>query len=156
MLLIKISICFSYFIIGGLATTNILRLTAGNTLPVLSSKCNCAHCGMKISALNQMPVVSFIFCKGHCKNCGIKLPVDALFIEIIVFIGMTAVSVICRFSFIGVLLSFVYYEAVRIICIIKYGRRKNEFFKQYIFALIGMSGFFVLVEFMACLLKAVE
>lgn len=153
MLLIKISICFSYFIIGGLATTNILRLTTGNTLSVLSSECHCADCGMRIRPLNQMPIISFVFSKGHCKNCGIKLPVDALILEIIVFVGMTVVSVIGDFSLLSVFISFIYYEIIRIACIIKYGRRKKDFFKQYILALIGMFGFIVLVEFMACLLK---
>lgn len=152
MLFIKISICFSYFIIGGLATTNILRLLKGNTLPVLSSDCHCDNCGMKISALNQMPIVSFIACKGYCKKCGIKLPLDALLLELIIFVGMSLISAIGDFSVYSVFLSFIFYEAVRIGCIIKYGRREKDFLKQYILALVGMKGFLVLVEFMACLL----
>lgn len=152
MLLIKISICFSYFIIGGLATTNILRLLKGSNLPVLSSECHCDNCGMKIGPLNQMPIVSFIACKGRCRKCGIKLPLDALLLEIIIFIGMTVFSVICSFSFIGVLCSFIFYEAVRIVFIIKYGKRENEFAKQYFMALLALVPFFLLLEFMALLL----
>ena len=152
MLLIKFCICFSYFIIGGLATTNILRLLKGSSLPVLSSKCNCATCGMRINAFYQLPIISYIACKGHCKKCGVKLPFDALFLEILIFVGMSLVSIIGKFSMLSVLGSFLYYEIIRLIFIFKYGPREKDFFKQYFFALIGLSSFFVLVEFMASLL----
>lgn len=152
MLLIKSCICFSYFIIGGLATTNILRLLKGNTLPVLSSKCHCDNCGMKINAFYQMPIISYIVSKGHCKECGIKLPVDALVLEFLIFIGMSLIAIVFKFSILSVLYSFVYYEIIRIVFIIKYGRREYGFVKQYCMALLGTSGFFLIVEFMALLL----
>ena len=50
----------AYFMVSGLATTNILRLTSGNTLPVLSSKCVCDSCGKKITPFFQLPIISFI------------------------------------------------------------------------------------------------
>ena len=49
-----------YYHIAGLATTNILRLTKGNHLSVLSSQCVCDHCGAKIPPHLQLPILSFI------------------------------------------------------------------------------------------------
>ena len=87
-LIIYLALFFIYFHIGGLATTNILRLTKGNSNFVLSSKCECDSCGFKIPAILQLPVVSYIICKGKCKNCGTLIPVFPLILELAVMIGM--------------------------------------------------------------------
>lgn len=156
MVIIKIGICLSYFIIGGLATTNIMRLLKGSELPVLSSDCHCDNCGMTITPLNQMPIVSYIACHGHCRKCKIKLPTDALILEIVVFIGMSLISFAGNFSMLSVVFSFLYYEFIRIVYLFKYGHREKLFIKQYIVAVIAMVGFLIMVEFMAFLLKAIN
>lgn len=152
MLVIKCAICFSYFIIGGLATTNILRLLKGSTLHVCSSKCVCANCNMKIGFFNQMPIVSYIVCRGKCLNCKTPIPVGPLILEIAVFVGMSIISILGRFSPASVICSFAYYEIIRIVCIAKNGKRENSFFSQYIVAVLAMFPYIILVEFMAVLL----
>lgn len=155
VVLIKTGICLAYFIIGGLATTNIMRLFKGCTVHVYSSQCSCPHCGMKISPLNQTPILSYIFSKGKCKQCGSPIPADALALEILIFIGMSGISIIGNFSLVSIFFSFIYYELVRIGCLIKHGRRENDFAKQYFLAVFAMFGYLLLIEFLGVLLLCV-
>jgi len=144
-----------YFHISGLATTNILRLTAGNTLPVLASKCVCDHCGAPITPLLQLPIISYLICRGKCRNCKVKLPVDALLLEILMWVGMIVLSAVFGFSLQGVTLSFLYYELVRILLVVKKGRRQERFGKQYGIAVLAMIPFYLITLFVALLYSAV-
>lgn len=146
---------FVYFHISGFATTNMLRLTKGNTLPVLASKCVCDGCGAPIKPFYQLPIISFIICKGKCRNCKTKIPLDGLILEIVTFVGMFIVSYLFSFSFVGVSLSFVYYEVVRLLTILKNGKRKSGFLKQYVIAVLAMIPFYLMTMFVALIYKAV-
>lgn len=152
MILIKIGICCCFFIIGGLATTNILRLLKGCTVNILENRCFCPSCGVKISALNQTPILSFLWNKGKCRNCNSRIPLDGLIVEIVVFLGMTIIALIGDFSPLSILLSFIYYEFVRIVLILIYGRRESNFFKQYVISVFAMTVYFLLIEFLSLLL----
>ena len=138
-----------YFFISGLSTTNILRLTKGNSLPILSSKCVCDNCGAKINAFMQTPIISYIICKGRCRNCGCKIPVYPLILEIVIFTGMCFIATVTGFSYIGVIFSFVFYEIVRIFMVVVRKPRENGFVKQYIIAVSTMFVYIALLEFAA-------
>ena len=59
--IVAAAMLFVYYHIGGLATTNMLRLTSGNSLPINSSKCVCDNCGTKITPFFQsrsFPILS--------------------------------------------------------------------------------------------------
>ncbi|MBQ8210277.1 MAG: prepilin peptidase [Clostridia bacterium] len=150
-IIIYIAICAVYYNIGGLATTNILRLTAGNTLSVNNSRCVCDNCGAKISPFLQLPIISYIVCKGKCRNCKAKIPIYSLFLEITVFLGMSLISFVFDFSMFGVALSFIYYEAVRIVVVCVRRKRTIDFVKQYLIAVASMILFFAITESMALL-----
>lgn len=150
-LIIAASLFYIYFVIGGLATTNILRLTANNTLTVLFSKCYCDNCGYKIPPHLQLPIISYIVCKGKCKNCGIKIPIFPLILEISLFGGMSLITALLKFSMVGVSLSYLFYEAVRILIIILKGKRENQFAKQYCIAVFSMIPLYLLTLFVALL-----
>lgn len=152
-ILLIIAICVVYYIIGGLATTNMLRLTSGNTLPVRSSKCVCANCGYKITPFLQLPIISYIICKGKCKNCGVKIPVYPLILELIIFFGMSTISLIFNFSMFGVAFSFIFYEIVRVAIIKIKGKRKKNFAREYFIAVISMIKFFISVEMFSLLYR---
>ena len=137
-IIIIAALYYMYYHVGGLATTNILRLTAGNTLPVLSTKCVCDSCGHPIGVLDQFPIFSFLFSMGKCKHCGAKIPIFPLYLEITVILGMITVTSLFHFSYLGVMLSFFYYEIVRIIVIAIKGRREEQFAKQYAIAFFTM------------------
>lgn len=56
---------------------------------ILGGRSHCPHCGKTLSALELMPVLSFIFQKGKCKTCKAKIgweyPVVELFSAFIFF-----------------------------------------------------------------------
>lgn len=143
-IIIYIALFLIYFHIGGLATTNIIRLTKGNTIHILSSKCECDNCGYKISPILQLPVISYILCKGKCKNCSSKIPVFPLVLEVSVMLGMFIISLFFKLSATGVFLSFLYYEIIRIITIFVLKKRENAFIKNYIIAVLSMIPFLLL------------
>ena len=155
----RILLCFSmvliYYNVGGLATTNILRLTSGNSNSINSSKCFCDVCLTPIPPLLQLPIVSYVICKGKCKVCGSKIPVFPLVLEIIVICGMTAMTGLYKFSSLGVVFSFVFYEIIRIITIIIKGKRSNCFVKQYLIATVSMFPFFVVSIFVSYLYHSI-
>lgn len=148
-IIIYIALFLIYFHIGGLATTNIIRLTKGNTSPILASKCICDNCGSKIPPLLQLPVISYIACKGKCKNCGIKIPIYPLVLEVATMIGMFFVSVLFNLSIIGITVSFLYYELLRILIICIKGKRESNFTKNYFVAVLSMIPFYILTLFVS-------
>ncbi len=154
-IIIIIAFFLAYFMVSGLATTNILRLTSGNTLPVLSSKCVCDSCGSKITPFYQLPIISFILCRGKCRNCEAKIPTCPLILECVVCLGMFFITAVFKFSFSGVFASFAFYEFVRIFMVIKKGKRENEFKKQYVVAVLAMIPFLLLILFISLLYKIV-
>ncbi len=145
-----------YYNISGLATTNILRLTSGNELPVLSSKCVCGYCGAPITPFFQLPILSFLVCGGKCKSCKGRIPVGALLLEIAVLTGMFLITALLQYSLTGVVLSFLFYEAIRIIMIAIYGRRSRNFAKQYCIAVLAMIPYFLVSLFAALIYTAVR
>jgi len=149
--IIIVSLFFVYFHISGLATTNILRLTEGSTTPVLASKCYCDSCGATIPPHLQLPIISYIACKGSCKNCGVKIPIFPLLLEVIVLSGMFVITVLLRCTFTAVSLSFLFYELVRIVTVVLMGKRSEQFAKQYLIAVLSMLPFYILTLFVALL-----
>lgn len=145
-------ICFN---VSGLATTNILRLTRGNTRPVLDSRCCCDKCGRSIPPILQLPIVSYIACKGKCRNCKTQIPVFPLVLELVVLCGMFLLQSVFAFSLLGVTLSFVYYELVRVAVILKEGKRETAFAKQYVVAVLAMIPFYAMTIFVSLLYQTV-
>lgn len=154
-IVVMISLFLIYFHISGLATTNILRLTAGNTTPVLASKCFCDNCGATIPPHLQLPIISYLVCKGKCRNCGIKIPVFPLFLELTLFLGMSAITVLLECTYFAVSMSFLFYEFVRIATIVLCGKRTEQFAKQYVIAVLSMLPFYVLTLFVALIYQLV-
>lgn len=153
--IISLALCYIYFHISGLATTNILRLTAGCKTPVLASKCRCDSCGATIPPHLQLPIVSYIMCKGKCRNCGARIPLFPLLLELSILIGMFTVTMLFRASFLAVSLSFTFYELARIATIMYLGRRTEQFAKQYVIAVLAMLPFYGLTLFVALLYSLV-
>ena len=146
--LIMIAVFFvMYFNVSGLATTNIIRLTKGNTLPILSPKCRCDHCGEKIPVFLQLPIISYVVCKGKCRFCGTDIPIYPLILEISTLLGMLVISAVFKFSLIGISCSFIYYEILRIVMILILGKRDEDFLKQYVIAVLTMIPYYMVTLF---------
>ena len=153
--IIIIALFFIYYHISGLATTNILRLTAGNTMPVLASKCYCDHCGAAIPPHLQLPIISYVVCKGKCKRCGAQIPLFPLFLELTVLLGMVFVTLFLRCTFLAVSMSFLFYEVVRIGVVLRMGKRSRQFAKQYVIAMLSMLPFYGITLFVTLLYQIV-
>ncbi len=154
--LIRIAVCLTYYHIGGLATTNIERLFKGCDMSVMNSKCFCPVCKKRISWFLQLPIISYIVCRGKCSECSSKIPVKSLALEIIVFTVMSVISIMFDFSPVGVLFSFISYELIKLICIIINGRREDDFAKEYAISVLIIVVFFIMTEFMALLLYFIK
>jgi len=154
-IIVYAAICISYYHLGGLATTNILRLTKGNTLSVASSECKCFSCGNPIKAFFQLPIISYILCRGKCRNCGVSIPLSGLILEMTVWLGMSLISLLTGCSLAGILLSFLFYESVRAVCVLIFGRRNDSFFVQYLLSMLLMVPYFLIIELMGLIGLAV-
>ena len=141
---IYVALFMIYYHGGGLSTTNIIRLTKGNFSSILDGKCICDNCGTNISPLLQLPIISFIICKGKCKHCKCKIPVFPLILEFIIMATMSIISAIFKISIFGITLSYISYEIIRILVIIFTGQREKDFLKNYIIAVIAMVPFYLL------------
>ena len=146
---IYLSFFLIYFHIGGLATTNMLRLTAGATAPVLASKCFCDRCGAQIPPYLQLPIISFLLCEGKCKQCGGKIPVFPLLLELTVLLGMFVLTVALKCTVFAVNMSFLFYELLRVFTVIRLGKRARQFAQQYLIAVAAMTPFYLLTLFVA-------
>lgn len=146
-----IFICISYFSIGWISTTDILRLCRGAAVPVLEFRCYCDSCGAVIPMKEQIPYYSYLRGKGRCRYCGAKIPVSTLLLEFVVFLPMILISALFSFGPPGVLLSFLYYELLKWGFLLVKGRREDRFIRQYL-ASLGMNLFcFALIAFMSLL-----
>lgn len=153
--IVEFSMFLIYYHIGGLSTTNILRLTSGISLPVYSSKCICDSCGEKIPAILQLPVISYLICRGKCRVCSGRIPVFPLFLELTVIIVMFSITLLMDFSFLGVLMSFLSYEIIRIIVVHIKKKRESDFKRQYLISVILMIPFFLCSLFVSLIHIAV-
>lgn len=153
--ILYVALATIYFHMGGLATTNILRLTAGNTAKVNYPHCICDNCGYNIPPFLQFPVISYIISKGKCKNCGIQIPKYPLVLELVVMCGMYLITAVYGFQPLGVFLSFLYYELIRLVMIRLRGKREDDFRKQYRIAVVSMIPFIFCCLFVVFLITIV-
>lgn len=66
--------------LGSFVNVIVTRL---NVAPIIKSRSKCLSCGTVLSWKELVPVLSYIFLGGKCKNCKTKYGVSNLFIEII-------------------------------------------------------------------------
>ena len=144
-------IIFIYYVLGGLATTNIMRLFAGETMKINYPHCECGSCKARIPVKHQIPIFSMLTSGGKCRFCGAVIPKTTLYLEIGVFFFLTAVSAVFGFRPLGVCLSFLEYEGIRWALLFRYGRR-DDFWREYFKALLNIILIFLVALFMSYLI----
>lgn len=127
LLVTKIAILLSYYVLGAYATTDILRLLKGSTLPIFSGDCFCPVCNNKIRLIDQVPIISYALNGGKCHSCKSKIPVSNLIFEIAIFTSFTAITILLNFSWLAYVVDFILYEGMKLFCLIKYGPRETDF-----------------------------
>lgn len=152
MYILSISILFSNYILGAFATTDILRLLKGSSLPVREGACFCPICKKKLSLIEQLPIFSYLFQKGKCKHCKTKIPFENFLLELAFFLFFNAISILTSFKLLGFFLTILVYEGIKLFSILKFGKREKEFLKNLLFSLFqnlilfSFIGFFYLLR----------
>ena len=121
---------FAYYILGAYATTDILRLLNGATIPVWHQDCYCPICGHKLRLTDQFPIVSYLLSKGKCRYCATPIPISNLIPELLFFIGFSLLNILTGFQWKSYLLSVALYEVIKFSAIVWYGPRKDHFVKN--------------------------
>lgn len=148
-IVVIVSMLFSYYAIGGMATTNIMRLLAGETTKQSYPHCRCGACNHIIPVYHQFPLISYCMARGRCRYCGVAIPPLTTFIEISAGVIMAAITIVFGFRPLGVTVSFLTYEVFRWVMIRKYGRRSQDFWKEYAIAFAYIVLAYVLVMCMS-------
>ncbi len=149
MLLLKLGMLLCYLHISALATTDVLRLLSGSTVSVFDARCYCSACGHKIPLWHQIPIVSYIINRGKCPYCTQSIEPMNFYLEIFSFIGYLLLMMLFRFKPLGVLVSFLLYETVKLCVVAVRGRKKTAFLKEYSLSLVTNALIFALVGFLA-------
>jgi leader peptidase (prepilin peptidase) / N-methyltransferase len=67
-------------VIGSFLTVVVDRVPLGRS--VVAPPSACGSCGMRLGALDLVPVVSWIALRGRCRGCGARIGVEPLVIEL--------------------------------------------------------------------------
>ena len=146
-------ILVAYYILSAYATTDILRLLKGSSLPVNSSFCYCPNCHSKIALKDQLPIFSYFFNHGKCKSCGCSISPNDLFLEFFLFFSFSTITAIFHFKWISYFSCIVLYETVKFVFLLIYGKREHDFIKNLLFSFRNNFLLFFLLAFPFALLS---
>lgn len=144
-MLIKTAIYISFYIIGAYATTDILRLLKGHPVSVGNSDCFCESCGCKLTLRQQIPIFSYLSSQGKCRNCGHPISPGNFILEVLFTTVFVLAAVITGFRPVIWPFCVLFYEAVKLFCIIRCGKRGRELARGLFFSLLGNAVNFSLV-----------
>ena len=145
LLLIRVTICASFYVIGAYATTDILRLLKNNPVSVGNSQCFCESCGCKLTLRQQIPIFSYLFSRGTCTNCGHPISPGNFILELLFTTVFTAAAIITDFRPIVWPICIVFYESVKLLCVLIAGKRGKALAKGLVCSLLGNCVNFSLV-----------
>lgn len=77
-------------VVGSFANVCIHRLPLG--LSVVTPRSRCPHCGHEISALENLPVLSWLALRGRCRGCRARISFRYPLVEIVNGAGWAAVA----------------------------------------------------------------
>ncbi len=66
-------------VVGSFLNVVMDRIPAKQSLLTPSSRC--PSCGRKLSALDMVPIFSYLFLRGRCRDCGAKIPPRVFWVE---------------------------------------------------------------------------
>lgn len=69
-------------VIGSFLNAVVWRLHARESF--LSGRSYCPHCNHPLSALDLLPILSFLLLRGRCRHCSVRINHSYLFVELIV------------------------------------------------------------------------
>src|SRR3989344_6482284 len=66
-------------ILGSFINALVYRFNTGRGM---GGRSHCMHCGHTLSAVDLVPVFSFLFLRGRCRYCGVKLSLQYPLVEV--------------------------------------------------------------------------
>jgi leader peptidase (prepilin peptidase) / N-methyltransferase len=85
--------------VGGMVTGSFVGLVAFR-LPrgasVLGPRSVCDSCGAQIAAYDNVPVLSWLLLRGHCRNCDAGIPARYPLVELAVGVAFAATAIVLR------------------------------------------------------------
>lgn len=153
--IIYFAICFSFYILGAYATTDIVRLLKGSSTPINHPDCHCPICKNKILLRDQLPIISYIKNHGQCRYCSSKIPFSDLLPEIFLFLCCSIISILLNFSWYAFFICFIGYECIKIFAILKEGKRNSDFFKNFFISLLNNILIFSFIAFLFALANSI-
>lgn len=127
LLIVRFAIMLVYYCIGAYGTTDIIRLKEGAQVSVSDKEAYCPSCGHKLALHEQIPIFAYIVHRGKCRYCHAPIPPEHEVIEVLIFVMMSAITLISGFSWAGCFLCILFYEGLKILYLCKYGRKKTDF-----------------------------
>ena len=127
MLILNLFTIISFLIVGAYATTDIKRLSKGASISVNDPGSYCDSCGKELLLSDQIPLISYLFSKGRCRQCGAKIPFSEFLFEFLIALVLSVISFLSSFSIIGYIITFLTYQIIKILYLIIHGFRKTNF-----------------------------
>ena len=81
-------------VIGSFLNVCIDRLPEGKS--IVRTPSHCPHCQKRIPAYDLLPVLSYLILRGRCRNCGEKIPLRVLIVEVLT--GIVFILIWIRFG----------------------------------------------------------
>ncbi len=83
--------------VGGIMTGSFIGVVA-HRVPrgesFVGGRSVCDSCGVRIAAYDNVPVVSWLLLRGHCRSCGARIPVRYLLVELALGAAFAATAVV--------------------------------------------------------------
>lgn len=147
-IMIHIAIHAAFLVLSACATTDMLRLTRLATAPVSDPACYCPVCGAKLRLRDQIPAVSWAVNRGKCRSCQSPIPLTDCLFEVLLFLFFSVLAAVTGYRKSGFLMVIASYELIKLLTILRYGRRADHFASNLMQSLLGNLINFALLGFL--------
>ena len=95
-ILFYIFIFFTGLCIGSFLNVCIYRIPLGKS--IVSPGSSCPHCGISISFLDNIPILSFLLLRGKCRACGQRISIQYPLVELLCGLAFFACARVWLFA----------------------------------------------------------
>jgi leader peptidase (prepilin peptidase)/N-methyltransferase len=85
--------------VGGIVTGSFVGVVAHRLprgLSIVGPRSVCDSCGEQIAAYDNVPVLSWLLLRGHCRNCDARIPARYPLVELAVGVAFAATAIVLR------------------------------------------------------------
>src|SRR3954465_15075526 len=85
--------------VGGMLTGSFVGVVAHRVprgLSIVGPRSVCDSCGTQIAAYDNVPVISWLMLRGHCRSCSASIPARYPLVELAVGVAFAATAVVLR------------------------------------------------------------